>query len=329
MLSVDLSNNVIVGELPSASFASNTQLNTIVLSNNQISGAVVDGTFANNTKLVSLNFANNDVTTVESNAFSSNLLEVLDLSGNELESINGGLDFSSVITNKWITLRALNISNNKITRLEANAFAGLTNIEQIFIQKNRVETIEVTSFSGCTKLTEIDLGGNQLETLEIGTFENLPALKVITLVGNVVVADALVVGALGKDKLLVDGKVYGCTLTNAGTKLDCSNGKLLTSGTVPQFRDLPPTITSIDFSNNDLIEFDATSLGCSLCGENINSLTDVGYLNLAGNKLNKVPTVSLPTIVFCHNTTTTLLIIQQLFFANNCFYFYPSILILF
>jgi len=66
-----------------------------------------------------------------------------------------------------------------------------------------------------------------------------------------------------------------------------------------------------------------------LCGENINSLTDVGYLNLAGNKLNKVPTVSLPTIVFCHNTTTTLLIIQQLFFANNCFYFYPSILILF
>ena len=122
---------------------------------------------------------------------------------------------------------------------------------------------------------------------------------------------------------------YGCTLSNEGTKLDCSNGKLLTSGTVPQFRDLPPTITSIDFSNNDLIEFDATSLGCSLCGENINSLTDVGYLNLAGNKLNKVPTVSLPTIVFCHNTTTTLLIIQQLFFANNCFYFYPSILILF
>ena len=215
MLSVDLSNNVIVGELPSASFASNTQLNTIVLSNNQISGVVVDGTFANNTKLVSLNFANNDVTTVESNAFSSNLLEVLDLSGNELESINGGLDFSSVITNKWITLRALNISNNKITRLEANAFAGLTNIEQIFIQKNRVETIEVTSFSGCTKLTEIDLGGNQLETLKIGTFENLPALKSITLVGNVVVADTLIVGALGKDKLLIDGKVRtSCAVRN-------------------------------------------------------------------------------------------------------------------
>ena len=86
---------------------------------------------------------------------------------------------------------------------------------------------------------------------------------------------------------------YGCTLNDGGKKLDCSNGKLLTSAAVPQFRDLPSTITSIDFSNNNLIEFDVTSLGCSSCGENSNSLTGVESLNLAGNKLIAVPTVSL------------------------------------
>ena len=339
LVNVDLSNNVIVGELPSDSFTSNTQLFSIDLSGNQLSGNMKSGTFSSNNRLSTLVLSGNDLDHVETSCFPSSLttldishnkitsletdaflvgnsLEVLDLSGNKLESIGGGLDFSDVSGNKeWSHLRSLNVSFNSIASVEANAFAGLTNIEQISIQKNHVATIQGTAFRGCTKLKEIDLSGNQLEeTLAMGIFENLPALRVITLVGNVVTADTLVVGTLGNNKLLIGGKVtalyssYGCTLNDGGKKLDCSNGKLLTSAAVPQFRDLPSTITSIDFSNNNLIEFDVTSLGCSSCGENSNSLTGVESLNLAGNKLIAVPTVSLQQqkqqqcIFFCGRT---------------------------
>ena len=240
LVNVDLSNNVIVGELPSDSFTSNTQLFSIDLSGNQLSGKMKSGTFSSNNRLSTLVLSGNDLDHVETSCFPSSLttldishnkitsletdaflvgnsLEVLDLSGNKLESIGGGLDFSDVSGSKeWSHLRSLNVSFNNIASVEANAFAGLTNIEQISIQKNHVATIQGTAFRGCTKLKEIDLSGNQLEeTLAMGIFENLPALRVITLVGNVVTADTLVVGTLGNNKVLIDGKVLIlCAVSN-------------------------------------------------------------------------------------------------------------------
>lgn len=105
-------------------------------------------------------------------------LKHLNLSDNRITSID--IDAFQNTPN----LEAINMQFNQITMLAENgAFRGLTKLKHLTLYHNKLTILKHEMFSAAPNLESIDVACNDIETIEDGTFD-LPKLKEILMSGN-------------------------------------------------------------------------------------------------------------------------------------------------
>lgn len=106
-----------------------------------------------------------------------NQLAILDLSHNELTSywINSGT------FKKLKMLVYLDLSFNRVDKLEAAIFSELHNLEALKLQDNQIKYIPENMLSNLSKLTALVLSNNQLLSIDSKTLANLWKLMLLSL----------------------------------------------------------------------------------------------------------------------------------------------------
>lgn len=259
-------------------------------------------------------------------------LEVLWLSGNEIESIAdlaalSGLrdlriaanelsgDLSSTL-GQMLDLEILDLSSNEITSVggASTGVALLTSLEELYIGGNEIQALP--GLSGLNSLETLEASGNQLSTFGIGSLANLvdaggtdTTLKNLGLADNQISNVAVIAGLVGLETLsLSDNDISSIGNLGGLDALEFLN--------VANFTPAPPnnTITTLNVLTNagagDPLE--------ALFASN-NALVDVGALankpNLQvvfvdGNELSNVDSLAgaddLQTLVARSNKITSL-----------------------
>ncbi|KAJ8674825.1 hypothetical protein QAD02_010611, partial [Eretmocerus hayati] len=187
----------------------------------------------------------------------SRSLEKLSLSHNELFSLDGVLDPLKNLTH-------LNISHNKLRRIDSDWFSNLV------------------------KLTELDISSNGIVLIPPDTLQPLTSLSVFKLAENPLINDdlSLLLGT-GRRLEVVDASATGLsriptTLTRSVRSLVLA-GNQLTSVSSGDF-DSYPLLRLLDLSHNTLILIEEDALG---------RLENLEQLFLSSNILHEIPT-SLP-----------------------------------
>lgn len=165
--------------IPPELFSCNAVLQNIVLSNNRISTfssnyltglkyleilhlagnflTEFDPTFLE-TKLYSLNLSNNNLTSLIIRKMIS-----IEAANNSITSVIS-LDDSSILT-------TLIIANNSLSSI-TNITSQFTNLEVLDLSFNRVSKLNITTFSKLTKLIKLDLEKTDISNIDFGTFAN-------------------------------------------------------------------------------------------------------------------------------------------------------------
>ena len=70
----------------------------------------------------------------------------------------------------YASLKVLDLSNNNITTLEADALVQLTSLETLNLEENKLSSVQAKNFEGLNSLTHLFLNGNLLSRLDSGVF---------------------------------------------------------------------------------------------------------------------------------------------------------------
>ena len=79
---------------------------------------------------------------------------------------------------------SVEIDNNRITKIEANAFSQLSQCTRLSLLHNQISEVEPGAFNGLIALNLLSLESNQITALEVGTFDGLTALEFLYLDRN-------------------------------------------------------------------------------------------------------------------------------------------------
>lgn len=186
---LDLSNNQIT-DVDSDSFRNTKRLQVLLLSGNSI-GEIPFDTFRSNQNLRIVKLANNHLRSLPDNLFISSGMEQLDLSHNQLTKIpvttlsnlaaltlceldlshnNIGAIHSMDLSNKFRSLSWLDLSNNRLVRLEDATFATLPQLAFLDLSHNNELDVQGKAFIGMEN-SLIELG---LENISISSVPELP-----------------------------------------------------------------------------------------------------------------------------------------------------------
>ena len=102
----------------------------------------------------------------------------LDLSSQNITALAAG-DFAGLTR-----LENLYLDSNGLNPLPAGVFAGLTSLDLLFLDNNGLTTLPVDVFAGLTQLRTLFLNNNQLNTLPVGVFDGLTQLQILYLNNN-------------------------------------------------------------------------------------------------------------------------------------------------
>ncbi|KAH9514924.1 hypothetical protein Btru_021378 [Bulinus truncatus] len=100
-----------------------------------------------------------------------------DIGDDQLASVVSGVSPSAVL---------LDLSSNRLTRIERETFRSLTKLEYLNLASNRITDISDGAFVGLSELEELNLRGNNMRTLGNASFQGLASLKDLHLGGNVI-----------------------------------------------------------------------------------------------------------------------------------------------
>ncbi|XP_043481330.1 toll-like receptor 6 [Leptopilina heterotoma] len=177
---LDLSNNRI-STLPAQVFKEMVNsLKELKMGNNSIS-YVPNGLVANMNQLVALDLSNNLLTNngIESSAFSGLIrLVLLDLSNNKIGKLDSGL-FRDLYT-----LQILNLRYNDIGGIPSETFSAMSNLHSLEISHNRLEYLDAHSLSGLFALSLLNMDFNLLEDIHPDAFRNCSSIQDLHLSGN-------------------------------------------------------------------------------------------------------------------------------------------------
>lgn len=180
LLKLDLSNNQLVA-LPARFFHPvRGSLTELYLQNNSIS-VIPPGLFTGLSKVTVLDLSHNEVTShwIGQATFTDmNRLISLDLSNNKLSRI----DASSFTT--LFTLQSLSLQNNQIESITENAFAANRNLHTLQLSGNRITALDAGSFTGLEVLNALFLDGNLIMNIHQAAFANVTGLMELNLGGN-------------------------------------------------------------------------------------------------------------------------------------------------
>lgn len=254
-------------DLAGLSFSGLKELQTLHLGNNNIR-LLPDGVFCPLSNLQLLNLTRNRIRVSERLGFgeassrlavcSSNDLQVLDLSHNELRALSETAGFS-----RLRRLQQLYLQYNNISEIGNETFKGLVSLRQLDMANNKLEVLPKDLFSNSKELRELHLQNNSLYSLEQGLFHRLEQLLVLDLSGNQLTSGHIDAGTFnGLIRLIVLNLSH-----NALTRIDSS-----------MFKDLY-FLQILDLRNNSIGFIEDNALL---------ALYNLHTLNLAENRLNTI-----------------------------------------
>lgn len=129
------------------------------------------------------------------------LLRVIDLSHNQITSVNYTLSFYMQLQLLNLTqnkienlgsnnfeyqseLRVLDLSTNSLKQLSRNAFKGLVHLKRLLLNDNQIAEIHPHALPKMSGLVELNLRNNKVTHLAEGTLEQLVNLRVLILENN-------------------------------------------------------------------------------------------------------------------------------------------------
>lgn len=176
---IDLSNNRL-SEFHPHFFHHSTELKKIFLRNNSIAG-FPSALFRSLSQLVHLDVSFNIISELHFllDSFKNpNRLSVLNLSDNRIRRIEG-TPFQSLVS-----LQILYLQDNTIEYIAEKAFSHLSSLKVLVLTNNRLRLIEADTFSGLVNLHELWLQNNHMELIHSDAFMNLTRLQYLNLKNN-------------------------------------------------------------------------------------------------------------------------------------------------
>lgn len=176
---MNLSSNSLLA-LPPEMFQSSRDIKQIYLNNNSIS-VLAPGLLEGLDQLQILDLSVNDLTSewVNRDTFSGLVrLIVLNLSHNKISKID------SLLFQDLNNLQFLSLENNKILKISEGAFSNLKNIHSLSMAHNRLTHVDSYHFSNLYVLNQLFLDGNRIESVHARSFENITKLQDLGLSGN-------------------------------------------------------------------------------------------------------------------------------------------------
>ncbi|KAL3876004.1 hypothetical protein ACJMK2_033893 [Sinanodonta woodiana] len=132
------------------------------------------------------NLAGNRLTQLGDDVFSqekSKQITEVNLSQNQISSITA--DAFSALSYAVI----LNLSYNKLTTIPVNLFSAVPNLQELYLDNNFLSSLDSSQFTSLTVLKKLNLQNNKLTTLVSGTLSSQTSLTTINLSGNPWVCD--------------------------------------------------------------------------------------------------------------------------------------------
>ncbi|KAJ8921597.1 hypothetical protein NQ315_010503 [Exocentrus adspersus] len=180
----DLSNNKVVA-LPSELFKDSAgSIKEIYLQNNSIS-VLAPGLFANLEQLLALDLSRNLLTSswINVDTFSGLIrLVLLNLSYNRITKLDPSF-FRDLYT-----LQILNLEHNSVETIPADTFAPMNNLHTLIISYNKITYLDAYSLNGLYVLSLLALDNNLLEGIHPEAFRNCSSLQDLNLNGNLLKA---------------------------------------------------------------------------------------------------------------------------------------------
>jgi len=99
------------------------------------------------------------------------------MDGNKIKAIGQEI-------NKFTKLEKLDLSDNKITRINSNAFTNLTLLSKLMIAYNKIQCVHMMAFKNLHSLETLSLQSNQISSIPEGAFEHLESLRRLDLGEN-------------------------------------------------------------------------------------------------------------------------------------------------
>ena len=153
---------------------------TLSLDHNLISGNGIDGATGEGSMTpISSSAEGGGDFLEESLPIRVNSIEVLDLSHNNLTSLN-----STLLDPLRNSLTQLRLDHNQIGNITSNILTGFRHLQLLNMSRNRIELIHPDAFLDDTSLQIIDLSENRISDLLTDTFRDNVHLRVLNLNGN-------------------------------------------------------------------------------------------------------------------------------------------------
>lgn len=176
----DLSSNKVVA-LPSELFSdASSYIQEIYLQNNSIS-ILAPGLFAGLKQLQALDLSINQLTSawIDKNTFAGLIrLVLLNLSKNKISKLEP--DFFTDL----YTLQILNLRHNFLESIPENAFAPMNNLHTLLLSHNNLKYLDAYSLNGLYVLSLLALDNNALKDVHPQAFRNCSTLQDLNLNGN-------------------------------------------------------------------------------------------------------------------------------------------------
>ncbi|XP_065350105.1 chaoptin [Cloeon dipterum] len=165
-----------LAEIPAETFHSLTEMRVVSFAHNQLR-QLPDGLLFAASNMERLDVSNNQLTRVPIGVFSSgsgrSLCE-LDLSGNQIAALQ-----PNDAVNRFKSLTFLDLSDNRLTRLDDSTFLGMSQLSSLHLSFNNFDSYGLSSalaaLDSSPRLVELSLAGLNLDTLP--SLPPLPALR--------------------------------------------------------------------------------------------------------------------------------------------------------
>ncbi|XP_022200047.1 chaoptin [Nilaparvata lugens] len=171
-----------ISNLPEDAFNNNTWLRSLILAGNDLMRLEISSILGDNPKhLEYLDLSNCHFSgRLTANAFTNcTKLKTLILSGNLLSAA----DLAEALP-PLSKLQKLGLKNCNLTRLPANTFHNLENLQELDISRNPLNNAFTELLSPLTSLERLDMSYSNLGHISQTTFSNMDALRTLILSGN-------------------------------------------------------------------------------------------------------------------------------------------------
>lgn len=176
---LNLSTNALTA-LPPEMFQSSRDIKQIYLNNNSLS-VLAPGLLEGLDQLQILDLSVNELTSewVNRDTFSGLVrLIVLNLSYNRITKIDG------LLFQDLNNLQFLSLEHNNIARIADGAFSNLKNLHSLSLAHNNIIEVDSSHFSNLYVLNQLFLDGNRITKVDLRSFENITKLHDLGLSGN-------------------------------------------------------------------------------------------------------------------------------------------------